>query len=157
RPRRRSARGARGLPAGGSPPPERPDLRRVEARAGQRRRGTMRGRGDRHDAAGPERRFGPPRRVHEHRPDPRGGPMSVQTFDPISVEIQRKALENITNEMAIALTRTSGSPVVYEVQDFATSLMDAEGDHLSLSATVLFHSGSSLLGTRAVIDWVRDS
>jgi N-methylhydantoinase B len=83
--------------------------------------------------------------------------VSVRTFDPISVEIQRKALENITNEMAIALTRTSGSPVIYEVQDFATSLMDRDGEHLSLSATVLFHSGSSLLGTRAVIDSVQAS
>jgi N-methylhydantoinase B len=78
--------------------------------------------------------------------------MSVTTHDPVSVEIHRKALENITNEMAITLTRTSGSPVVYEVQDFATCLMDKEGEHLSMSATILFHAGSSLLGTQAVID-----
>jgi len=78
--------------------------------------------------------------------------VATETYDPVSVEIHRKALENITNEMAIALTRTSGSPVVYEVQDFATCLMDVEGEHLSISATVLFHAGSSLLGTRAVIE-----
>lgn len=77
--------------------------------------------------------------------------MAVKTTDSVSIEIHRKALENITTEMAIALTRTSGSPVIYEVQDFATSLLDPDGEHLAMSATVLIHAGSSLLGTRAVI------
>ena len=81
--------------------------------------------------------------------------MTVHVADPVAVEAHRRALQNITNEAAITLTRTSGSPVIYEVQDFATSLLDAEGEHLSLSVTVLFHSGSSLLGTRAVIDSAR--
>ena len=78
--------------------------------------------------------------------------MATQTADPVSIEIHRKALENITNEMAIALTRTSGSPVVYEVQDFATSLADVNGEQLAMSATILLHSGSSLLGTLAIIE-----
>jgi N-methylhydantoinase B len=77
--------------------------------------------------------------------------MTATRHDPVSVEIHRKALDNITAEMAITLTRTSGSPVVYEVQDFATCLMDAAGEHLSMSATVLFHSASSLIGTQALI------
>ncbi|HTR75251.1 MAG TPA: hydantoinase B/oxoprolinase family protein [Solirubrobacterales bacterium] len=78
--------------------------------------------------------------------------MTTQTADPVSIEIHRKALENITTEMAIALTRTSGSPVVYEVQDFATCLLDTAGDPLAMSATVLFHAGSSMLGTLAIIE-----
>lgn len=82
--------------------------------------------------------------------------MSGTSYDPISVEIHRKALDNIATEMAITLTRTSGSPVVYEVQDFATCLMDLDGEHLSMSATVLIHAGSSLLGTRAIIDSLGD-
>lgn len=77
--------------------------------------------------------------------------MATTTYDPVSVEIHRKALENITTEMAIALTRTSGSPVVYEVQDFVTCLMDTAGEHLSMSSTLVFHAGSSLVGTQAVI------
>ncbi|MBS1889223.1 MAG: hydantoinase B/oxoprolinase family protein [Actinobacteria bacterium] len=77
--------------------------------------------------------------------------MATTTYDPVSVEIHRKALENITTEMAIALTRTSGSPVVYEVQDFVTCLMDRAGEHLSMSSTLIFHAGSSLVGTQAVI------
>ena len=77
--------------------------------------------------------------------------MATTTYDPVSVEIHRKALENITTEMAITLTRTSGSPVVYEVQDFVTCLMDKAGEHLSMSSTLIFHAGSSLVGTQAVI------
>jgi N-methylhydantoinase B len=77
-------------------------------------------------------------------------------YDPIAVEIHRKALENIVNEMAITLTRTSGSPVVYEVQDFATALLDRAGEHLAMSSTLIFHAGSSLMGTRLVIETLGD-
>lgn len=77
--------------------------------------------------------------------------MATTAYDPVSVEIHRKALENITTEMAIALTRTSGSPVVYEVQDFVTSLLDTKGEQLSMSPTLVFHAGSSLVGTQAAI------
>ncbi|TCK22824.1 hydantoinase B/oxoprolinase family protein [Pseudonocardia endophytica] len=83
-------------------------------------------------------------------------PRTTTTHDPVAVEIHRRALDAITNEMAITLTRTSGSPVIYDVQDFATSLLDTSGEQLSLSATILFHSGSSLMGTRAIIDTVGD-
>lgn len=78
--------------------------------------------------------------------------MATSAYDPVSVEIHRKALDNITTEMGIALTRTSGSPIVYEVQDFVTCLMDTGGEHLSMSPTLIFHTGSSLVGTEAVIN-----
>jgi N-methylhydantoinase B len=77
--------------------------------------------------------------------------MATATHDPVSAEIHRKALENITNEMAITLKRTSGSPVIYEVQDFATAQLDVDGEQLSVSATNLLITGASLLGTRAVV------
>jgi N-methylhydantoinase B len=82
--------------------------------------------------------------------------MTRTQHDPITVEIHRKALVNIVNEMAITLTRTSGSPVVYEVQDFATALLDRHGEHLAMSSTLIFHAGSSLMGTRLVIDTLGD-
>ncbi|WP_214106654.1 hydantoinase B/oxoprolinase family protein [Acrocarpospora catenulata] len=78
--------------------------------------------------------------------------MAASSYDPVAVEINRRALEDITNEMATTLTKTSGSPVIYDVQDFATSLLDTDGEQLSLSATALFHSGSSLMGTRSIIE-----
>lgn len=76
----------------------------------------------------------------------------TEIHSPIDVEIHRKALDNISREMAITLRRTSGSPVVNEGNDFCTCFMDANGEHLGFAAYVLFHAGSSLVGTKAVID-----
>jgi N-methylhydantoinase B len=76
--------------------------------------------------------------------------VSAQDYDVIEAEIHRKALENLTKEMAITLVRTSGSPVVYEAKDFSTCFFDTEPEHLGFSGYVLFHIGSSLLGTQKV-------
>lgn len=75
--------------------------------------------------------------------------MSVLS-DVIAVEVHRKALTNITNEMAIAMVRTSGSPVVTEVMDFSTCILDTVPEHLGFSAYVLFHAGSSLVSTQSI-------
>ncbi|WP_040831231.1 hydantoinase B/oxoprolinase family protein [Nocardia jiangxiensis] len=84
-------------------------------------------------------------------------PTTTRTdYDPVVVEIHRKALLNITNEMAITLMRTSGSPVVYEAKDFSTCLLDAEGSHLSFSSYAIFHTGSSLVGTKALVEALGD-
>ena len=76
-------------------------------------------------------------------------------YDVVGAEIHRKALHNLTNEMAIALRRTSGSPVVVEAMDFSTCLLDTEPEHLGFAAYVLFHFGTSLLGTRLVAELAR--
>jgi N-methylhydantoinase B len=76
--------------------------------------------------------------------------------DPVAVEVHRMALQNLTNDMGITLVRTSGSPVVTDSMDFCTCLLDAEGEQLSLSSYLLAHSGSSLLGTQAVINLLRE-
>jgi N-methylhydantoinase B len=76
--------------------------------------------------------------------------VSVQDYDVIEAEIHRKALENLTKEMAITLVRTSGSPVVYEAKDFSTCFFDTEPEHLGFSGYVIFHIGSSLLGTQKI-------
>jgi N-methylhydantoinase B len=76
--------------------------------------------------------------------------------DLIAVEVHRKALENLTNEMAITLLRTSGSPIVVEAKDFSTCLMDTKPEHLGFAAYVLFHFGSSLAGTEVIVDTVKD-
>lgn len=77
-------------------------------------------------------------------------------YDVIAAEVHRKALENLTHEMAITLIRTSGSPVVTEAKDFSTCLLDTVPEHLGFAAYVLGHFGSSLVGTRAVADLVRE-
>lgn len=83
--------------------------------------------------------------------------MSSLTHDVITTEVHRKALENLTNEMGIALLRTSGSPVVVDAKDFSTCLMDRTPEHLGFAAYVLFHLGTSLVGTERIVDLVAKS
>jgi N-methylhydantoinase B len=82
--------------------------------------------------------------------------MSTPEYDVIAAEVHRKALQNLTDEMAITLVRTSGSPIVTESKDFSTCLMDTKPEHLGFSSYVLFHVGSSLIGTQVIADLVRD-
>lgn len=84
--------------------------------------------------------------------------MSTTTpdYDVIAAEVHRKALENLTDEMAITLVRTSGSPVVVEAKDFSTCFLDMVPEHLGFAAYVLFHIGSSVVGTQAIQDIVGD-
>jgi N-methylhydantoinase B len=52
-------------------------------------------------------------------------------FDPVTLEIFWSRLISIADESAAALLRTSFSTIVRESNDFATVLMDANGDSLS--------------------------
>jgi len=83
--------------------------------------------------------------------------MSTVTYDVIAAEVHRKAIENVTNEMAISLVRTSGSPVVVDAKDFSTCLMDTTPEHLGFAAYVLLHLGTSLLGTRVISELVKQT
>src|SRR5581483_1882436 len=76
-------------------------------------------------------------------------------YDRVAAEIVRRGLVNLTNEMALALINTSGSPVVFEVKDFCTCLLDVEGEHLSYSAYALLHAGSARVGTKATVAQIR--
>lgn len=76
--------------------------------------------------------------------------MSNTDYDIIAAEVHRKALENLTNEMATTLVRTSGSPIVTDAKDFSTCLMDDKPEHLGFASYVLFHLGSSLVGTQKI-------
>ena len=58
--------------------------------------------------------------------------VSPQTeFDPVTLEILWSRLISIADESAAALLRTSFSTIVRESNDYATVLMDANGDSLS--------------------------
>ena len=76
--------------------------------------------------------------------------MAITDYDVIAAEVHRKALQNLTNEMAITLVRTSGSPIVTDAKDFSTCLMDTKPEHLGFASYVLFHVGSSLIGTQVI-------
>src|ERR1700760_374678 len=82
--------------------------------------------------------------------------MSTTDYDVIAAEVHRKAIKNLTDEMAITLVRTSGSPIVTESKDFSTCLMDTKPEHLGFSSYVLFHVGSSLIGTQVIVALVRE-
>ena len=52
-------------------------------------------------------------------------------FDPVTLEILWSRLISIADESAAALLRTSFSTIVRESNDFASVLMDANGDSLA--------------------------
>jgi N-methylhydantoinase B len=56
---------------------------------------------------------------------------SKTVFDPISLEIYWNRLISIADESAAALLRTSFSTIVRESNDFATAVMDAQGNALA--------------------------
>lgn len=77
--------------------------------------------------------------------------MVTSLTDILEAEIHRKALDNLTKEMATTLVRTSGSPIVYEAKDFSTCFFDTTPEQLGFSGYVLFHIASSLMGTQAIV------
>src|SRR5689334_16733639 len=52
---------------------------------------------------------------------------ATSAFDRFTVEILREKLAAAADEMGVVLARTSMSPIVYEVLDFACGLTDADG------------------------------
>ena len=75
-----------------------------------------------------------------------------EQYDVIGAEVHRKALENLTKEMALTLSRTSGSSVVTEAKDFSCALLDAGGEQLAYSGFITIHIASSLLGVRTTLE-----
>ena len=57
-------------------------------------------------------------------------PLAHEDFDPVTLEILWSRLISTTDESAAALLRTSFSTIVRESNDYATVLMDANGDNL---------------------------
>ena len=54
-----------------------------------------------------------------------------KTVDPITVEIIRRSLLAIADEMKITLTRSSHNPIIYEVLDFSVGLFDSKAQTLA--------------------------
>ncbi|MDP6174697.1 MAG: hydantoinase B/oxoprolinase family protein, partial [Rhodospirillales bacterium] len=62
-----------------------------------------------------------------------------QKLDPVTLEVIRNALPAIANEMAADLQRTSYNMMIYEVRDFCTALLDAEGQLVSQNVGGVSH------------------
>jgi N-methylhydantoinase B len=52
-------------------------------------------------------------------------------MDRFTMDVLREAFSAVTDEMFVSLQRTSQSPVIYEVLDFAVGLTDADGELVS--------------------------
>ena len=59
-------------------------------------------------------------------------------LDPVTLEVIRNALPAISNEMAADLQRTSYNMMIYEVRDFCTALVNAEGGSQLATALTTF-------------------
>jgi N-methylhydantoinase B len=65
-----------------------------------------------------------------------------QLTDPFTVEIIRNKLLAMTTEMGVVLARTSMSPIVYEVLDFACGLCDATGQVIAQDNGLCLFTGT---------------
>jgi N-methylhydantoinase B len=54
--------------------------------------------------------------------------LATETVDPITVEVIRRRLVAIADEVDVNITRTAFSPYIYEYKDYAVGIVDAKGD-----------------------------
>ncbi|MCM2294090.1 hydantoinase B/oxoprolinase family protein [Allorhizobium sp. BGMRC 0089] len=67
---------------------------------------------------------------------------SASSFDPVVQEIIEGKLIAIVDEMGIVMARTSMSPVIYEILDFACGLLTAEGDLVAQMNGITLFTGT---------------
>lgn len=65
-------------------------------------------------------------------------------LDPVTLEVIRNALPAVANEMAVDLQRTSYNMMIYEIRDFCTALVDADGQLISQNIGGVSHFISDL-------------
>ncbi|MYK57969.1 MAG: hydantoinase B/oxoprolinase family protein, partial [Rhodospirillaceae bacterium] len=54
----------------------------------------------------------------------------TEAIDPVLASVIARRLKSMTEEMGLALLRTTRSPILNEARDFVTGLYDADGDML---------------------------
>ena len=74
-----------------------------------------------------------------------------EELDPFTLEIVKESLIAIGDEMFFAMQRTSMSPIIYEVLDFATGLLNANGDLITQGNGVAGFLGTLTFGAKSVI------
>ena len=65
-----------------------------------------------------------------------------ERFDPFTVEIVKEKLHAAADEMGVVLARTSMSPIVYEVLDFACGITDADAQVVAQSNGLTLFTGT---------------
>ena len=73
-------------------------------------------------------------------------------FDPFTIEIVRDKLAAAADEMGVVLARTSMSPIVYEVLDFACGITDADAQVISQTNGITLFTGTFGPQVETIID-----
>lgn len=71
--------------------------------------------------------------------------------DPIALELLRRALDSIVEEMMVTVVRTARSQIVRDVRDCSTALCDATGRVIAQGVGIGFHLGSVPEAMRVVL------
>ncbi|MEM7032255.1 MAG: hydantoinase B/oxoprolinase family protein [Chloroflexota bacterium] len=72
-------------------------------------------------------------------------------LDPFTLEIIKAKLLAIASEMSVVLARTSMSPIIYEVLDFACGITDAEGQVIAQANGLTLFTGTFMAQVQSVI------
>jgi N-methylhydantoinase B len=80
------------------------------------------------------------------------GRSSALRVDPFTIEIVKNALVAISDEMFVALGRTSKSTIIYEVLDYAVGLTDADGQLITQGNGVTAFLGTLVYAVNGAID-----
>src|SRR5262249_13133923 len=76
----------------------------------------------------------------------------VVDADPVTTEVIRNGLNSAANQMKRALIRTSFSPVIYEVLDFAAAIYDREIRMLAQAPSLPFFMGTMNFCVEAAVE-----
>lgn len=80
----------------------------------------------------------------------------VETVDPVTVEILTGKLLATVDEMGIIMAKTSMSPIVYEVLDFACGICTPSGDLVAQSNGITLFTGTFATQVRALAERFAD-
>src|ERR1044071_8848821 len=78
----------------------------------------------------------------------------IADADPITTEVIRNGLNSAANQMKRALIRTSFSPVIYEVLDFAVAIYDREVRMLAQAPSLPLFMGTLSFCVEAAVEGV---
>ncbi|MHB8763223.1 MAG: hydantoinase B/oxoprolinase family protein [Deferrisomatales bacterium] len=82
--------------------------------------------------------------------------MSDIAIDKVLVSILQRRLKSITEEMSIAMTRTTRSPILCEAKDFVTGLYDARGNMLEQTENLPILAFSLAPVCKYILDYFGD-
>ncbi|MFP6689124.1 MAG: hydantoinase B/oxoprolinase family protein, partial [Alphaproteobacteria bacterium] len=77
--------------------------------------------------------------------------MAATEIDPVTLEIVRGKLLAAVDEMGIVIARTSMSPVIYEVLDFACGILDTKAQLIVQTNGITLFTGTFSFQLQAIL------